>query len=177
MNTMVNAKQFLQFLSPYCVSFEKSVGVIVFRVVHGKIEFLFLQYRSGHWEFPRGHVEDDETEYDTLQRELKEETGIVQISVVEGFREVMSFSYKAHGQELKNRRKNKSCMFIHKKVIFYLAQTTDVNIVLSDEHQKFKWLTFEKGYQKLTFKNARDILLKAHKKLTNNDNEVRILNV
>ncbi len=167
---MIKRKQFPQFLAPYCISFEKSVGAIVFRIVDEKIEFLLIKYRSGHWEFPRGHVEDNETEYETMKREIKEETNISSLHIIKGFRETMSFSYKAHGQELLERKKDKSCMYVHKKVVFYLAETIEDNVIISHEHQEFQWLSFEEGYEKLTFKNAQDILLIAHKNLKNINN-------
>ncbi len=162
---MIKRRQFFQILTPYCISFEKSVGAIVFRIVDEKIEFLLIKYRNGHWEFPRGHVEDNETEYETMRREIKEETNISSLRVIKGFRETMSFSYKAHGQELLDRKKDKSCMYVHKKVIFYLVEAIEDDVIISHEHQKFQWLSFEEGYKKLTFKNAQDILLMAHKNL------------
>lgn len=162
---MIKRKQFPQFLAPYCIAFEKSVGAIIFRVTQGQIEFLFMKYRNGHWEFPRGKVEDDETEHETMKREIEEETGISQVDIIDGFRETMRFSYKAYGQELVERKNNKSCIYIHKKVIFYLAKAMNDNVIISHEHQKFQWLTFKDGYKKLTFKNAKSILLIAHERL------------
>jgi len=165
---MINRKQFPQLLAPYCIAFEKSVGAIVFHIADGKIEFLFMKYRNGHWEFPRGKVEDAETEHETMRREIGEETGIMQLQIVEGFRETMRFSYKAHGQELTDRKKDKNCIYIHKKVVFYLAKSMDEDVVISHEHQKFQWLAFDEGLEKLTFENAKIVLRKANQYLKNN---------
>ncbi|MEN8252384.1 MAG: NUDIX domain-containing protein [Patescibacteria group bacterium] len=165
---MIKRKQFPQFMSPYCIALEKSVGAIVFRITSGEVEFLFMKYRSGHWEFPRGKAENDETEIETMQREVEEETGISQVRVMEGFRETTRFSYKAHGQELELRKKDKNCMYIHKKAIFFLVEATDEDVVISHEHRKFRWLSFEEGYEKLTFENAKKILKKAQKHLEKN---------
>ena len=167
---MIKRKQFLQFLAPYCVSFEKSVGAIVFHIVDGKIEFLLIKYRNGHWEFPRGHAEDGETEYETMKREIKEETNISNLRIIEGFRETMSFFYKAQGQELLERKRDRNCIFVHKKVVFYLAETVEDNVIISHEHQRFQWLSFEEGHDKLTFKNAQDILSVAYENLKNINN-------
>ena len=52
---------------------ETSCGVVL--VNFGSI--LLLQYPQGHWDFPKGHVEElDADNFDTAGRELKEETGI-----------------------------------------------------------------------------------------------------
>ncbi len=41
---------------------EKSCGAIVYRKHHGNIEILLIKHiNSGHWSFPKGHVEDGET--------------------------------------------------------------------------------------------------------------------
>lgn len=162
---MITRKQFPQFLAPYCVAFEKSVGAVVFRVIDGKIEFLLIKYRNGHWEFPRGKVEENETEYDTMCREIEEETGISQLRVIKEFRESIRFSYKASGQECIDRIKDKNCIYIYKKAIFYLAETMDEDITISHEHQEFQWLTFDDGYKRLTFENAKSILTRANDRL------------
>ena len=39
----------------------------------------------GHWGFPKGHIEKDETEYETALREVKEETNI-DARIIDGFR-------------------------------------------------------------------------------------------
>jgi 8-oxo-dGTP pyrophosphatase MutT (NUDIX family) len=162
---MIKRKQFPKFLAPYCIAFEKSVGAVVFRITNGRREYLLMKYRNGHWEFPRGKVEDAETELDTMRREIEEETGISQLRVIDGFREVMRFSYKAHGQERISRTRDKNCIYVHKKAVFYLVEAMDEDVVISHEHQKFQWLEFEEGYEKLTFQNAKTILKRAHKKL------------
>ncbi len=37
---------------------EKSCGAIVYRKFHGNTEILLIKHvNSGHWSFPKGHVE------------------------------------------------------------------------------------------------------------------------
>lgn len=57
--------------------FEKSCGVLPYRIVNGQREFLlvFEEY-SQCWSLPKGHMEAGETEIQTAQRELYEETGL-----------------------------------------------------------------------------------------------------
>ena len=49
---------------------EKSCGCIIIN----KNKVLLIKQTKGHWGFPKGHVEKDETEIETAIREVKEET-------------------------------------------------------------------------------------------------------
>ena len=51
---------------------EKSCGCIIIN----KNKVLLIKQTKGHWGFPKGHVEKDETEIETAIREVKEETNI-----------------------------------------------------------------------------------------------------
>ena len=56
---------------------EKSCGALVYRIKNGELELLLLKHRfGGHWSFPKGHVEEGETEVETALREVHEETGL-----------------------------------------------------------------------------------------------------
>ena len=59
------------------MKYEKSCGAIVYRRYHGNIQILLIKHiNSGHWSFPKGHVEFGETEPETAIREIMEETNI-----------------------------------------------------------------------------------------------------
>ncbi len=162
---MIKRKRIFGVFAPYCIALERSVGAVVFRVVQGKIEFLLLQYRNGHWEFPRGKMEEGEEEQDTMRREIYEETGIKNITVIEGFRRTMSFAYRACGQEKKERIKDQACIFVRKKAIFYLAESHDSTVTVSCEHRAAEWLSFGDAKERLTYKNGKKVLTHAQKYL------------
>ena len=45
------------------MTYEKSCGGIVYRKFHGNTEILLIKHiKSGYWSFPKGHVENSETE-------------------------------------------------------------------------------------------------------------------
>ncbi len=85
-----------------------------------------------------------------LLRELQEETGIVDAKFIEGFREKVEYFYRRQGAT------------IHKEVVFYLIETHTEKIELSFEHVGFDWLDYQHALERLTFKNAKDVLQKAH---------------
>ena len=51
---------------------EKSCGCIIIN----KNKVLLIKQTKGHWGFPKGHVEKNETEIETAIREVKEETNL-----------------------------------------------------------------------------------------------------
>jgi len=126
-----------------------SAGAIVFRRTKRGLEFLLLQHELGHWEFPKGKIEEGEEENETVRREIEEETSIRRIEFVEDFREIIQYSY---------RRKGKN---VSKTVTFYLVKTRQQRVKLSDEHQDFQWLSYAEALGKLTFKNSKTVLAKA----------------
>lgn len=129
---------------------EKSCGVVIFRKSqNNEIKYLVLHYPAGHWDFPKGHVEQGEKEIETAARELLEETGISDVEFVKDFREEVSYKYR-NGGKLSN-----------KQVVFFLGETSLKNIRLSHEHRDFDWLPYDVAFNKLTFNNAKNLLKKA----------------
>lgn len=129
---------------------EKSVGAVVFS---GK-KFLVLEYAEGHFDFVKGHTEKGEGELDTLKREMFEETGISKFSLVPGFKKKISYFYR------------KGPRLIKKEVVFYLAKTLRKSITLSFEHKNYFWLNYKDARKKLTYNNAKRILDRAQKFLS-----------
>ena len=129
---------------------EKSCGAVVFKRQKDGIKYLVLHYGAGHWDFPKGSQEKNETEEKTAHREIKEETGIEDIELIEGFKEAINYFYKK-GEET-----------VHKEVVFFLAQSATEEVKLSTEHIGYAWLNYDHAFKKLTFNNSKDLLMKAN---------------
>ncbi len=121
------------------MKYEKSCGTII--IDHDKV--LLLRHNKGHWDFPKGHVENDETEVETALRETKEETNL-DVVVDNSKRYVINYSPKEG---------------IMKDVILFVAKpiTKDVKPQI-EEIAEIHWLTFEEALKKITYNNSRDIL-------------------
>ncbi|MFH0969580.1 MAG: NUDIX domain-containing protein [Patescibacteria group bacterium] len=145
------------------IAFEKSVGAVIFRRENNKIYYLLLKYRNGHWDFPKGHVENDEVEEETMAREVKEETGINDLKIIPGFSEKIRFFYRAKGNERERRKAENRKTMITKRVIFYLAETFQKEIKLSIEQTDYIWLEFDKALDKITYEKPKKVLKKANK--------------
>jgi bis(5'-nucleosidyl)-tetraphosphatase len=129
---------------------EKSCGAVIFINNQEKTRYLLLNYTAGHWDFVKGNVEPNETEKQTVTREMMEETGITEAQFIGGFRESISYFYRRQGST------------INKEVVFYLIESQTEEVKLSFEHIGFTWLTYQDALEKLTFKNAKETLQKAH---------------
>lgn len=128
---------------------EKSCGIVVYRIENNEKLYLVLHYPGGHFDFPKGHVENDEKETQTALRELEEETGITDAKIFPDFREEMSYKYVRSGK------------ISNKQVVYFLAETSTSQVTLSHEHKGFLWLPYQQAFKRLTFANAQQLLDKA----------------
>ena len=99
---------------------EKSAGAVVFRKENNRTYYLLLHYEAGHWDFPKGHIEKDEKEEDTVKREVTEETGIEDIKIIEGFKEWIKYFYRKTYDLNEDEKKKASWVF--KIVTFYFIE-------------------------------------------------------
>ncbi len=127
--------------------YEKSCGALVFHLDGQARKVLLLQHKAGHWDFPKGHVEVGESEQETAMREVLEESGLSIRLEEGGFREVIRFS-PYPGCE--------------KDVVYFIGfwQSGDLR-PQPEEIAKAAWFSPGEALERITFQNARDLLLKA----------------
>ena len=128
---------------------ETSAGIILFRKEDSKILFLLLHYPSGHWDFVKGKIEEGESTHETAIREAKEETGITDITFLENFEEWIKYDFQYQGE------------LVHKKVVFFLAETKTKEVMISHEHLDYTWMDYNTSMEKTTFDNAKTVLTRA----------------
>ncbi len=136
---------------------EKSCGAVIYLKKGEETKYLLLNYAAGHWDFVKGNVEPNENEKQTVTRELREETSIADAEFIGDFREAISYFYRRQG------------LTVNKEVVFYIMESHTEKVELSFEHIGFIWLDYQQAMQKLTFKNAKDVLAKAHEYLKNKE--------
>lgn len=128
----------------------KSCGIIpILKEKNKKIKFLLVQHNSGHWSFPKGGIKKGETEIETAQRELKEETGIIAFEILNNIWFTKKYSFKKDGQSY------------DKTVRYFLAWVKNPKIkLLKPELQNYKWAEFEKAMEIITYPSAKNIIKK-----------------
>lgn len=129
------------------MTYEKSCGAIVYRKSHGNIEILLIKHvNSGHWSFPKGHVEGEETEVETAAREIKEETSI-DVIIDPTFRETVCYFPKRDTQ---------------KTVVYFIARARNYNFSPQEEEiAEARWVDIGYASNILTYENDKNIVNKA----------------
>lgn len=128
---------------------EKSCGAIVYRKHHGNIEILLIKHvNSGHWSFPKGHVESGETEVETARREIMEETG-VDVIIDPTFRETVQYFPRKDTQKI---------------VVYFIAKARNYDFIPQEEEiAEIKWVDIGHATTVLTYENDKSIVNKAKK--------------
>ncbi len=126
------------------MKYEKSCGGIIF----DGDNVLLVQQLEGHWGFPKGHVEGNETEAETAIREIKEETNL-DVKINEKYRYVEHYSPKED---------------VEKDVVYFIAEKIGGDIKAQEEEvQTIKWLKCEEAMELITYDNSKEVLAKAMK--------------
>ena len=128
---------------------EISCGAVLYTRVDGKIKYLIIKQRGGHYGFPKGHMEGNETELETARREVKEEVGITVSDFIEGFRTSDEYI-------LPHKRGTK------KRVILFLAEYSDQRIVIQKKELFGASLySYDEAMKLLSFDGSRRMLSEA----------------
>lgn len=106
------------------------------------------------WELPKGTIEKDETDEQTILREIREETSLENFKIIQPLNK--NFRYKAGNIDI-----------IMKNVFLVQADMNEpVNIHQSgqQEHDNYSWVTYETALKMLTWSNARNLLKYVNRK-------------
>ena len=130
------------------VKLERPRGNVSFEHVkfgYSDDKILIVKHNLGHWDFPKGHVENNETEEETAIREVKEETNI-DIEVDSRYRYVIAYSPKKG---------------VIKDVVYFLGKATSFNCKNQEEEiELVEFVPISEALEKLTYDNAREVLQK-----------------
>lgn len=127
---------------------EKSCGAIVIRKFEDTYKTLLIGFPHDNklnWGFPKGHVENNENEYETAKREIKEETGL-SVDLIPKFREHTYFSCKKG---------------VTQEVVYFGAITTSEKVTpQKGEVEKCLWCDLEDACNRITFECDKNIFNK-----------------
>lgn len=126
------------------MKYEKSCGAIV--VEDGKV--LLVKHNAGHWDFPKGHVEEGETEIETAIREVKEETNI-DIKIEKENKYISEYSPKEN---------------VMKTVIYFIGEKVGgEDKPQIEEVSDVEWLDVNKAVERITHQRSKEIMMQVIK--------------
>ena len=136
---------------------EKSCGAILIDRQDDQIRTLIIRQNAGHWGFPKGHVEGDESEFETAFREVREETGY-KIRRYGEFRDETHYSPRPG---------------VMKDVVYFMAEVTGGRQKRQKEEiSEICWVSLLDAVAVLTFDNDAMLLRKAIRYLKDHDDAV-----
>lgn len=134
---------------------EFSSGAIVYNFLDDNIKFLIVKHVLGHFSFPKGHIENGESEIDAAVREVLEETGIL-ISIDTNFKRINTYC------PYKNVTKN--VMYFVGIPVSGVAKAQETEIL-----EAF-WADYVSARNILTYESDKKILDDAYKYIINKFN-------
>ena len=136
---------------------EKSCGAVVFLRTEDGIKYVITEQLNGVVGFPKGHVEENETEEETALREVFEETGI-DVRLIEGFR--TEDSHPIPGTD------------IQKYIVYFLAEYDGQTPVPQEtEIGKISVVPFDEAMRLFNYESSKRILKEADDFLMNSVTE------
>ena len=128
--------------------YEKSCGFVAYKEKDDVRLYLIIRASNGEYGFPKGHVELNETEYETAIRELKEETN-VEVQIINGFRRQIEYKFP-----------NK--VDVMKQSVYFLGRCTEIDVVCQEtEVSEVLFVPIEVALELLSFEDTRNILREA----------------
>ena len=139
---------------------EPTSGGIVFRMAPNEkdIEVLLIQDSKGRWTIPKGHIEPGETAKMTARREIEEETGLKNVSI-------LTWLGKIH---FKYRRADKLVLMTTQ---IYLVQSLDKRELPTGEKwmKGIQWFSFAEALDLIEYEDIEKLMLIAKKRIRAGD--------
>ena len=132
------------------MKYEKSCGAVVFARIDGKIKYLLVANLEGVWGFPKGHMENGETEIETALREVYEETNL-KIKLIGDF--------KTTDEHLIPSKKDTV-----KQIVYFLGEFDDYEKIVfqKEELSGVKLVDYEEAIDMFQYESSKRILMKAN---------------
>ncbi|OPJ57454.1 NUDIX domain-containing protein [Clostridium oryzae] len=132
------------------MQYEVSSGAVVFTRKDNDIYFVIVKSLEGFYGFPKGHIEGNETEKETVLREIYEEIGI-KPQIFVGFRTIDE-------HPIPNKKD------VIKRIIYFVAEYDNQQLCYQEEELEGAYLmTYEEAMSAFQFESSKRILNEAKK--------------
>ena len=129
-------------------------GIVYRRAKKGDVEILMIQDSKGRWTIPKGHIEEGETARQTAEREIREETGLQQMTVQDWLGKI-NFRY---------RRAN-SLVLMTTEIFLVRAEGDDNDVKPEKWMTSIAWLPASEALDKIEYEDIGKLILLGLKKI------------
>lgn len=120
----------------------------------GEWRYLLIRHKKGHWGFPKGHKEGDESDLVAAQREFEEETGVASYKAVPN----VSFVERYQFRKKKGKRVSKTVKYFLATVPLVGGELPKVSIQ-AKEIRDFRWCSGAEAQELLSFGMSQKVLM------------------
>jgi diadenosine hexaphosphate hydrolase (ATP-forming) len=129
-------------------------GIVYRRSKKGDVEILLIQDSKGRWTIPKGHIEEGETARQTAEREIREETGLQEMTVQDWLGKI-NFRY---------RRAN-SLVLMTTEIFLVKAEGNDGAVKPEKWMTSLGWLPANEALDKIEYEDIGKLILLGLKKI------------
>jgi ADP-ribose pyrophosphatase YjhB (NUDIX family) len=135
---------------------EPTAGGIIFRrsPKNKDIEILLIQDAKNRWTIPKGHIEEGETAKQTAEREIREETGLQEMKVLNWLGKI-NFRY----------RRASSLVLMTTEIFLVKGQGDTDDLKPEDWMNGIKWFPAAEALDKIEYEDIGKIILLGLKKI------------
>jgi ADP-ribose pyrophosphatase YjhB (NUDIX family) len=136
---------------------EPTAGGIIFRRQPGKpnnVEILLIADSKGRWTIPKGHIEEGETARQTAEREVREETGLQEMKVLDWLGKI-NFRY----------RRNSSLVLMTTEIFLVKAEGKSESVKPEKWMTSVAWLPAQDALEKIEYEDIGKLILLGLKKI------------
>lgn len=133
---------------------EPTAGGVIYRFNNKEVEILLIQDAKDRWTIPKGHIEEGETAKDTAEREIREETGLQEMTV-------LNWLGKIHF-----RYRRASSLVLMTTDIFLVAAKGDTDKLQAEDWMNgIQWFKVVEALDKIEYDDISKLVLIAMKKI------------